>query len=80
MHWLTAAVSLDDVRRKLYVEDDQGRLAIGAAAFAALWSETPGQKLLGRLVTMPVIAVVGRWLYDGFAAVLYGWNRHKKRW
>jgi predicted DCC family thiol-disulfide oxidoreductase YuxK len=73
-------VSVDDVRRKLYVEDYQGRLAVGAAAFAALWSETPGQKMLGRLLTMPVIAVVGRWLYDGFAAVLYAWNRYKKRW
>jgi predicted DCC family thiol-disulfide oxidoreductase YuxK len=73
-------INIDDVRRKLYVEDDQGRLAVGAAAFAALWSETPGQKMFGRLLKLPVIARVGRWLYDGFAAVLYAWNRYKKRW
>src|SRR5256885_15802222 len=41
-------VTLDDVRRKLYVEDERGDLHVGAAAFAALWRETPGQTRWGR--------------------------------
>ena len=73
-------VSLDDVRRKLYVEDESGTLAVGAAAFAALWKETPGQRLLGRLTATPVLSTLARWLYDAFAALLYAWNRYNKRW
>jgi predicted DCC family thiol-disulfide oxidoreductase YuxK len=68
-------VSIDDVRRKLYVEDEHGRLYVGAAAFAALWCETPGQRWAGRLLRFPVIAALARWGYDGFAAALYAWNR-----
>lgn len=73
-------VSLDDVRRKLYVEDENGQLAVGAAAFAALWRETPGQRVLGRLTAAPILSTLARWLYDAFAALLYAWNRHHKRW
>ena len=35
-------ITLDDVRRKLYVEDEHGSLRVGADAFTALWQETPG--------------------------------------
>lgn len=73
-------VTLDDVRRKLYVEDDQGRLHVGAEAFAALWRETPGQRWAGRLLRLPVIATLSRWAYDRFAAALYVWNRWHRRW
>jgi predicted DCC family thiol-disulfide oxidoreductase YuxK len=73
-------VSIDDVRRKLYVEDDQGRLHVGAAAFAALWQETSGQRWAGRLLRLPVVALFARWAYNGFASVLYTWNRRRGRW
>jgi predicted DCC family thiol-disulfide oxidoreductase YuxK len=43
-------ITVDDVRRKLYVEDEQGDLCAGAEAFAALWQETPGWRWLGRRV------------------------------
>jgi predicted DCC family thiol-disulfide oxidoreductase YuxK len=69
-------VEIDEVRRKLYVEDEQGNLHVGAAAFAALWSETPRQRLL----SMPGLKTVSRWVYDAFAAVLYAWNRQRGRW
>jgi predicted DCC family thiol-disulfide oxidoreductase YuxK len=71
---------IDDVRRKLYVVDEAGGVHIGAAAFAALWRATPGQRWLARLVTLPGLAGLARAGYDGFAALLYGWNRRKGRW
>jgi predicted DCC family thiol-disulfide oxidoreductase YuxK len=71
---------LNDVRRKLYVLDDAGNVHIGAAAFAALWRATPGQRWLGRLLLLPPLAAVARWGYDAFAALLYAWNRRQGRW
>ena len=76
----TRGISVDDVRRKLYVEDDQGRLHVGAAAFGALWRETPGQRWAGHLLRLPVVATLSRWVYDGFAVMLYAWNRWHRRW
>lgn len=73
-------VTIDDVRRKLYVEDERGALHVGADAFAALWRETPGQRWWGRVAALPGIATVARWAYDAFAAVLWRWNRAKGRW
>jgi predicted DCC family thiol-disulfide oxidoreductase YuxK len=71
---------VNDVRRKLYVLDDAGNVHIGAAAFAALWRATPGQRWLGRLLSLPPLAAAARWSYDAFAALLYAWNRRQGRW
>jgi predicted DCC family thiol-disulfide oxidoreductase YuxK len=46
-------ITVEAVRRKLYVEDDRGKLHIGADAFSALWLETPGRRWLGRLLALP---------------------------
>jgi len=76
----TRGVTLDDVRRKLYVEDERGELHVGAAAFAACGARTPGQTWWGRVAALPGIRTVARWAYDAFAAGLYRWNRAKGRW
>ena len=73
-------ITVDDVRRKLYVEDEQGDLCAGAEAFAALWQETPGWRWLGRLLSVPGISALARWAYNRFADRLYAWNRRKGRW
>jgi predicted DCC family thiol-disulfide oxidoreductase YuxK len=73
-------ITVDDVRRKLYVEDEQGDLRVGAEAFAALWRETPGWRWLGRLLSVPGMSVLARWAYNRFADRLYAWNRRKGRW
>lgn len=73
-------VTLDDVRLKLYVEDEKQKLHIGAAAFASLWQETPSQRALGRLVSLPLVAPLARLAYNAFAALLYRWNRWEGRW
>ncbi|HEX3973139.1 MAG TPA: DUF393 domain-containing protein [Stellaceae bacterium] len=73
-------VTLDDVRLKLYVEDDAQQLHAGAEAFASLWQATPSQRVLGRLVSLPIIAPLARLAYNAFAVLLYRWNRWCGRW
>jgi len=73
-------ITVESVRRKLYVEDDQGKLHIGADAFSILWQETPGRRWLGHLLALPVLSTLARWTYDRFADALYAWNRRHGRW
>lgn len=71
---------LEFVRERLHVVDESGAKRVGAEAFAVLWALTPGQGWLARLSRLPVIRTFLRWAYNGFAAVLYCWNRWNRRW
>lgn len=71
---------LESVRERLHVVDDDGGLHVGADAFAELWSKTPGQNKLARIARIPGLRMVWNALYNGFAALLYRWNRINRRW
>ena len=71
---------LELVRERLHVVDETGGVHVGADAFAELWSKTPGQNAWARIVRAPGIRPLSRWLYNGFAALLYRWNRINRRW
>ena len=71
---------LELVRERLHVVDEAGGLHVGADAFAELWSKTPGQGAWARVVRAPGVRSLSRWLYNGFAALLYRWNRINGRW
>jgi predicted DCC family thiol-disulfide oxidoreductase YuxK len=73
-------LTLDDVRRHIYVLDSQGRLHRGADAMGLLWRVTPGRRWLGWLIALPGIRTVARVGYDWFANRLYAWNRRHGRW
>jgi predicted DCC family thiol-disulfide oxidoreductase YuxK len=68
------------VRERLHVVDENGYIRIGAEAFEALWSHTPGQEWLARVVRLPIVGILVRWAYNVFAAGLYAWNRVRGRW
>jgi predicted DCC family thiol-disulfide oxidoreductase YuxK len=68
------------VRERLHVVDETGKVRIGADAFEALWRHTPGQQAWARIIRLPVLRTLSRWLYNAFAACLYAWNRAKGRW
>jgi predicted DCC family thiol-disulfide oxidoreductase YuxK len=72
--------SQEFVRERLHVVDDSGTLQVGAAAIGALWSTTPQRRRLAALLRLPLIRTLASWLYNGFAAVLYRWNRMRGRW
>ena len=71
---------LEFVRERLHVVDEAGRLQIGSKAFSALWKLTPGQGWLARVSDLPMVRDLFRWSYNGFAALLYRWNRWYGRW
>jgi predicted DCC family thiol-disulfide oxidoreductase YuxK len=68
------------VRERLHVVDERGELRIGAEAFRALWSHTPGQRTAARLAGLPGLRTLGKYGYNAFAALLYAWNRASRRW
>ena len=72
--------SLEQVRERLYVKDGKGQLNIGIDAFIHLWQQTPNQRWLARLFQLPVIRSLARVAYNGFAWLLYRWNRALKHW
>lgn len=73
-------VDLEFVRERLHVVDEEGEVHVGAEAFAELWQRTPGQSFLARVVRVPGIRQLSGWLYNGFARLLYRWNRMRRRW
>ena len=72
--------SQEFVRERLHLLDADGQLRIGADAFRALWSRTPGQTTLAGALGLPIIGTIARWGYNAFAAALYAWNRRRGRW
>ena len=72
--------SLDDVRRRLHATDEDGRLIVGADVAVAMWQVTPGQGWLASLFGNRVMLPVTRLVYNGFADLLFAWNRWKGRW
>jgi predicted DCC family thiol-disulfide oxidoreductase YuxK len=63
------------VRERLHVVDDAGVMRVGAQAFGALWSQTPRQRLLAKMIRAPGIGALTSGAYNVFAAGLYRWNR-----
>ena len=74
------ASNLEFVRERLHVVDEKGTVHVGSEAFAELWGKTEGQRALSRLVRVRGIRTLSRWLYNGFARLLYWWNRKNQRW
>ena len=74
------ASSLEFVRERLHVVDENGTIHVGAEALAELWGKTRNQRALSKLVRIPGVRTLSRWLYNGFARLLYWWNRKNLRW
>lgn len=71
---------IEDVRRRLHGVDADGRLYVGADCAIEIWRRTPGDAWLAGLLGLPVLRQITRAGYDGFAGVLYAWNRRNGRW
>ncbi len=69
---------LDDIRRRLHATDATGALFIGADCAREIWRRTPGDAWLYWLARCS--GPVGRWAYDGFADLLYTWNKKRGHW
>jgi predicted DCC family thiol-disulfide oxidoreductase YuxK len=71
---------VEEVRRRLYAIDADGRLYVGIDCAIAIWLRTPGDVWIGRLLGLPGLRQVARVGYDRFADLLYAWNRRKGHW
>ena len=71
---------IEDVRRRLYGIEAEGRLHIGADCAIEIWRRTPGDVWLGTLLGLPVLRQITRFGYDRFADLLYAWNRRMGHW
>ncbi|MCY1530256.1 hypothetical protein D9M68_654360 [compost metagenome] len=71
---------LEQVRERLHVKDESGRIAIGVDAFAELFQRTRGQRWLSTFLRLPGLHPLARWSYNLFARLLYRWNRWLKHW
>lgn len=72
--------SLEQIRERLHVKDENGQIKIGADAFIFLWLKTPKLRWLGKCAQLPVIRHIFHFSYNGFAKLLYYWNRILKHW
>jgi len=71
-------LTADQAARRLYVLKD-GRLYDGIPAFLELWADMPRYRLLGRIVSLPVIRQVATGLYDYvLAPIIYNWHKRRK--
>jgi predicted DCC family thiol-disulfide oxidoreductase YuxK len=59
---------------RLYTVDADGRLLVGAAAFARLWRELPGYRWAGVLMALPGVTPLAERIYD--AAYVRPLRRH----
>jgi predicted DCC family thiol-disulfide oxidoreductase YuxK len=71
---------VEAVRRSLHAVDADGGLYVGADCAIAIWSRTPGEAWFGRLVGLPGVRSIARFLYNTFADRLYAWNRRRGHW
>lgn len=71
---LAPGLTREDALARMHVRRADGRMASGAAAFAALWSALPGWAWLGRVASLPVIAPLLELGYRGFLRVRRAWR------
>jgi predicted DCC family thiol-disulfide oxidoreductase YuxK len=64
---LALGVTLEQAMARLHVQDPQGRLLTGVAAFAAVWDALPGYRHLARLVRALGLVPALDWAYARFA-------------
>ena len=55
-------------------------MLVGVEAFLALWEAMPRYRLLARLVRLPGVFTLARWVYDGvLAPALFRFHQRRER-
>ncbi len=71
-------VSADDIKRRIFVRDQDGNLHGGADGVAIMWQALPRYRWAGNLIKRPVINGIASAVYDGVAAPLL-YRQSKRR-
>lgn len=73
-------LTLDCVKRRLYVRDEQGRIKSGVDAFHAIWSTFPRYRRLAGILRMPIINTGAMLLYECvMAPTLMKWQTRREK-
>ena len=73
-------LEVERVRKLLHVRDNNGQLHIGIYAFIQIWKKSPKHRFLATLFNLPGITFLAKHAYNGFAELLYRWNRFNNHW
>lgn len=69
-------IAPDDILKRLYVVDREGRLHGGIDAFLLIWREIPAYRWLARVIGLPGIRHAAGFAYDyAVAPAIFHWNR-----
>ena len=77
---LKTELELEFVRKRLHLVDQNGELKVGIDAFIALWEVLPKGKWKACFFRFPIIHGFSKVSYNGFAWLLYRWNRLLNHW
>ena len=62
--------------RYLHVIDDDNRIHVGSDAFAVIWKRLPKWKILGHIISLPIIRNLTKIVYTQFANYRFKKNKH----
>lgn len=68
------------VRERLHAIDENGNTAVGMRAFEMIWRHSPNEIWKAEIVSLPVVRTLSDLTYNGFARILYKWNRWRGHW
>ena len=73
-------LTLDNVKRRLYVRDGRGRITSGVDAFHAIWSTFPRYRRLAGILRLPIINTGAMLLYECvMAPTLVKWQAWREK-
>ncbi len=72
---LGPGLTRDAALARMHVRREDGTLVSGAAAFAVLWSRTPGYTWLGKVASLPPVNAAMEAGYRGFLVARRAWRR-----
>lgn len=72
---LGPGLTRDAALARMHVRREDGTLVSGAAAFAELWSRTPGYTWLGKVASRPPVSTAMEAGYRGFLVARRAWRR-----
>ena len=60
----------------LHAIDEDGRIYVGSDAFAIIWKNLPKWRLLGQMISLPIIRNLTKVIYTAFAKYRFKNNKH----
>jgi predicted DCC family thiol-disulfide oxidoreductase YuxK len=74
-----SGIDADTARRRVYLIDADGRIHSGIDALTIIWSSLPRWRVVGGIVSLPVIRVLANLFYDlALAPLIWRWSTRRR--